>query len=744
MGGTSTVQQPTYTPPDPNNLLQFPNELEQIQARATNAFTPLSIKDLNRLQEEIYAVVKRTHDIAAPVINIANSVKDGTALLSSIEQETFKKDLEITRKAGIVKHHVREARERLLQRLPPFSASWALPKGFARRGANCSLSALGQIIINTPLLREGFAGIRDDNFGDPLAQFIDECRDTQDNSLPDSTTQGLRERLVALFGSLAISPSCYRQEDTHELISLLMGKLDADRSPLFTSCETSRYYEPTGHSLTPAEYDRDIRRGNPRAFNRDNYSRLVDNRSSRFDPEWQLFLDLQNNGEISFLEHLNLCFVSKSGDIGWYLGNDDRIHAFQLTKITRQFEAVPRQLMVVLKRFGKDDRGNGYKIDQAVAVPRIFSLPDGGLKNGGRANYEISSFFVHQGGYGGGHYVSYVLADNDKWYRLNDDSRQELTLYEVDCALLNSYVAIVRPTQKQPVESLASHLIPVRRIPLSSSVIYPLSALSLVKDLENFASKLGGGDKEVRTAYNALPGQISNELHRVIWLSDKMPNILEYGKTACDKDPTILKNCVKPWLSLRGKNIVEQMLELEKDKQVIVDLHKVLGDLKDFALVLDCTYYAKDALKKQFSQLDDSIRHELQEDVWRVQGSPDIWEFGKEEIEKDVCLLKNLSGRNLVQEKITKINTLIEQKNADQIKGKLGCLLALIKDASVAPIQLIYLYNALPIPTKHQLEGAIWQAHKPAGNEPKYGENAVKRDIRCLQPILENLLKRSG
>ena len=86
-----------------------------------------------------------------------------------------------------------------------------------------------------------------------------------------------------------------------------------------------------------------------------------------------------------------------------------------------------RVLMINFKRFAFDRvTGRRTKIAWHIRFPMSYA-PTTSTK------YQLRAVVVHQGGYGGGHYVAYVRGSDDRWWFCNDraDPRVVVDINEV-------------------------------------------------------------------------------------------------------------------------------------------------------------------------------------------------------------------------------------------------------------------------------------------------------------------------
>jgi len=104
------------------------------------------------------------------------------------------------------------------------------------------------------------------------------------------------------------------------------------------------------------------------------------------------------------------------------------------------------EIVISLKRFEYEIKGGELsrkKINDPVSLNDI-SLPlqadPSKMKN-----YRATSFIVHQGGLGGGHYIAYVQESDEQWYCYNDSSKTAVSDDDLEKAKAQAYVVKYSP-----------------------------------------------------------------------------------------------------------------------------------------------------------------------------------------------------------------------------------------------------------------------------------------------------------
>lgn len=104
------------------------------------------------------------------------------------------------------------------------------------------------------------------------------------------------------------------------------------------------------------------------------------------------------------------------------------------------------EIVISLKRFEYEIKGGELsrkKINDPVSLNDI-SLPLQADPNTMR-NYRATSFIVHQGGLGGGHYIAYVQESDKRWYCYNDSSKTAVSDDDLEKAKAQAYVVKYSP-----------------------------------------------------------------------------------------------------------------------------------------------------------------------------------------------------------------------------------------------------------------------------------------------------------
>lgn len=284
----------------------------------------------------------------------------------------------------------------------------------------------------------------------------------------EHVSQNVRLAFAHFFGEFMFSTSCDNPEDAGEALQMLMGRYEEilreknHRNPAFSSLycplETKRCYQPTGEQ----------RGADPYKISKDDYSKMgPDHSSSVFCKDYQILIDLQGKGHLSFEALLSGYFINScvgDCDKSTYLMDNGFVQDFKLVEELRQFKGTPNEFFLVLKRFSQDLDGTRNKISTGVKINRMIALPEIATDQNKLIAYELDSFIVHSGKFGGGHYICFKKIDN-RWIKANDsrvsfkkNEKIDQILHNANNSDYTSYLhhySVVPPTaQAAAIESI--------------------------------------------------------------------------------------------------------------------------------------------------------------------------------------------------------------------------------------------------------------------------------------------------
>jgi len=103
-----------------------------------------------------------------------------------------------------------------------------------------------------------------------------------------------------------------------------------------------------------------------------------------------------------------------------------------------RFTDAPKHLVFSLKRFAFRRGFGDSKIQDPIEVGETFRLDHKHIKGGKAADYRIKAFALHNGGTGGGHYLSYILK-GEQWYECNDSAVRPISKEEAKRVMRHAY-----------------------------------------------------------------------------------------------------------------------------------------------------------------------------------------------------------------------------------------------------------------------------------------------------------------
>lgn len=189
----------------------------------------------------------------------------------------------------------------------------------------------------------------------------------------------------------------------------------------------------------------------------ENYIAALDG-SGRERKRKEVFLDLSL--DVSNFDNVNdsLEDLFTSGEVlsvkegnGWKPEKgSDKVDALKGCTIRKS--GLPKLLQLHLMRFEYDMTSGGMsKINDRFTFPKELDLTricEEEEEKGGKVIFDLQSVVIHVGGYGSGHYYSYVRPDisKNKWYRYDDDRVAEVSFKMVSEDAFGGHV--MSPIQK--------------------------------------------------------------------------------------------------------------------------------------------------------------------------------------------------------------------------------------------------------------------------------------------------------
>ena len=684
---------------------------------------------------------------------------------------------------------------------PPKATDFAV--GFANLSANCWANSLLSMILSMPNFKRAYETVANhyaqDNLnpenqlhGQALLNVLAayEGALTLKQSLPASVSQSVRLAFNHFFGQVnpftsheifSKNPSC--DEDASEAMQILMGRYEQitrqGNGPLprpYSSLQTKRHYRPIGTSQ-PAD---------PEKLRRDDYSRLtVDHVSSVVHDDYQIILDLQNKGHLSFSTLLSEYFRNthlQGNDTGTYLLPDGQIQQFELIGEGRQFVHIPDELLLTVKRFGATLDGRVYKIAMPLAIHQTLILPAAATSANVPVAYELDAFNVHSGGYGSGHYIAYRKICN-QWIEVNDDTVRVVNNQEIDEILfgqkgasftsyMHHYTCIPESQQQEVIAapihtSTAISTVSVSDIEKAS--LKKLTCQRAIEQLERLNLLLQTNASDLSSALQDLEKiapKVALTLRHAIWLNGKTPDIHDYGAKVLNQNPSQLQEIKLPWLIAPiGANLIEQLLIVQRKKlEIAVERFKE-AHLRSFLEKLKSPLVSNEELLSALRNLPEEVQNVLHGLVYHSH----LKKFGKThvnqekyhreygrltleagDIRKTVTeaseSVLNLWGKNIAEQLLSEYQIRAEKLRWAYEKEQLQGLhdLLLCPSSELSNHQLFKAFERLEIrpEVKEKLYWHIWYGHH-SPSIPDYGSMTFRDNPHCLLGICEPNLARA-
>ncbi len=606
-------------------------------------------------------------------------------------------------------------------------------------------------------------------------------------SVPTQISQNVRLAFHHFFGHKnpltyheIFSESSYRQEDAWEGMQVLMGRYEqilgeqAPGDPLpapYVSLQTKRHYRPIGNPF-PAD---------PQKLARNDYSQLTnDNVSSLANNDYQIILDLQNKGHLSFSALLSEYFHNthlQGHDTGTYLLPDRNIQQFELIGEGRQFVQAPEELLLTIKRFGSTLNGAGYKIASPLAVHQILVLPADTTRQNIPIAYEIDTFNVHRGEFGSGHYIAYRKI-NGQWIEADDAHVRLVSEQEIDQILFGqkgpSYTSYMhhykrieaarqhqalataqasRPRPAEDAEKLSQEMA------ASQQNVNQLQALNVLLQTNADPSALR---EALQNLEHGAP-QTLTALRYAIWVNDKTPDVPDYGTNTLNTHPERLRDIKLPlFISSTGKTLVEQLLLVEKHRLDIASEKSSEKLLQSFLEKVHSS--SNDELLIALKALPEKLQISLHGLVYQSH----LKKFGHEHVNREeyhyaygqIALEKgdirkvvteaneavlNLTGTNILEQLISEHHGKVEKLQNAYEKEQLQAFyeLSLRPANEMTNVQLFKIFETMEIrhQTAQMLYWHLWYGHRMPQFD-NYGCNTFKNDPRSLLTVRDPNLAR--
>jgi ubiquitin C-terminal hydrolase len=681
-----------------------------------------------------------------------------------------------------------------------------LAVGFGNSGANCWANSLLSMILSMPNFKRAYEAVanhyaqdhtnpQNQHYGTALANALQayETALASKQPVPVAISQDVRLAFNHFFGNVnpitnheIFSKLAYRQEDAWEGMQMLMGhyeqitRQNGNTNPLpgpYSLLQTKRHYRPIGRAQ-PAD---------PEKLRRDDYSRLTgDNISSVINDDYQIIVDLQNKGHLSFRELLSEYFRNthlQGHDTSTYLLPNGQVQQFELIGEGRQFVQAPEELLLTIKRFGANMEGVGFKIATPLAIPQTLVLPADAITTHIPVAYELDAFNVHSGDFGGGHYIAYRKI-NGQWIEANDSCVRLVSAQEIDQILfgqkgthytsyMHHYARIPEQGQREAIASanIAPSLVRDPAIGAEKASQEMLACQHSIKQLEALTSILSRTDTRPSDLTAALQElekgspEIVDRFRYALWVNDKTPDVYDYGTTTLKNNPKKLQEIKLPWfISPSGANLIEQTLIVQRRKLEIATEKFQEAQLRTFFEKVKSSEVSNEELLVALQTLPEQVQNSLHGLVYQSH----LKKFGESYVNKEeyqsrygkVALeqgdirktlteakesVLNLWGTNIIEQLISDYSIKAEKLQCAYEKEQLQGFHDLMLHAhhEISNYQLLKAFERLDIRNeiKEKLYWHIWYGHRmPQVHD--YGTSTFKNNPRALLGICQpNLAK---
>ena len=582
----------------------------------------------------------------------------------------------------------------------------------------------------------------------------------QKQSVPGTASQNLRQVFNYLYGTENVdaqghsheifSRSAGHQEDaveamnhlltTYEEIHTLQGQaIPASHFPL----ELTKVYEAVGEP----------RPANPAKLAKNGYSVLTPQSTSvSLTHDNQLILDPATAQDTPILNLLQNYFVApqaiQAGDeLATYLLPDGREQSFRKREERRVINNIPDELNVVLKRFGQRADGAAYKITTRVLAHQVIALPGTATRDGIPLAYQLDSFIVHTGPYGGGHYISYRKVDGT-WIEFNDSALREMSNREIDDILqgrrgeyftpYSLHYAIVPRAQQAEMLLEANDLATRPIAPVTTATTDTLShhqaTIVLLQNIEELLKETPLNPAKIKEALGELhkhSPQTLSQIHYQVWLNNGMPAIAGYGQLTCDAHPESVAAMTASWIKTDAGNVIAQLRTLHQQNLESERLALKTAQLLQFIGLIESSQVTEEALvyalRHRFPK--DFIQELFPSEEVAIKAALDKGTL-KEFLQPHVKGGKDLNRQLLSIQQAEKALDLVKKRDA------LNALHALLLNAAITDLQIKEVFSKLPRDLQELLLLQIGKADSSKASTITFQANP-----RCLLQVIEHAIQ---
>lgn len=251
----------------------------------------------------------------------------------------------------------------------------------------------------------------------------------------------------------------------------------------------------------------------------------------------------------------------------------------------------------------------------------------------------------------------------------------------------------------------------------------------LLKNLSRRIQKKDCPGRELFDELQKLPPNVLKDVYYFTEAYTGMSNIPDYGRKLLEQDIRILRTFTKPLVSLKGKNLLEQLAwrEIERSRSFIYQTKYL--DLLEKGDIFNFVHRAYGASMNKITYA--------------------LWERHGREVSGEEYLLR-LSLPNKDSEDLKLVLSILEPRiselrgqHAFKVKPynrvRLETFLAIMKDESVSQHQLLAVFRTLAKDVQDKLTYSLWEASgKP--QEEGFADKTIEANVRSLRDVVASVI----
>lgn len=255
---------------------------------------------------------------------------------------------------------------------------------------------------------------------------------------------------------------------------------------------------------------------------------------------------------------------------------------------------------------------------------------------------------------------------------------------------------------------------------------------STILSLRSLSSKLKEEDcpgRELFEALQKLPPNVLHDIYYYTWVHCGMPNIPHFGKKSLEQDIGILRILSKPFVSLKGANLLEQLAWREYEKSITFDVqYKYLNPLE------------KGEIRRLMIRASFETSEKVRYALWERHGKEgdgdkylqDLFEPGRNREDLNLAL-------SIIEPDIAELR----EEHAENIKpyyrARLEAFSVLLQDKEISQPQLLALFKSLDKDLRDKLSFALWEeSGRP--QEEGFAGKRIETDVRSLQDVVARMI----